>query len=75
MQFEAFGHSAMGVTSTTNEDYFLVDPDNGLFIVADGVSTTPAGELASQMAVETVQKVLLESEDPDETRLSRDIMD
>jgi protein phosphatase len=75
MQFEAFGHSAMGASSTDNEDYFLVDPDNGLFIVADGVSTTPAGEMASQMAVETVQKVLLESEDPDETRLSRDIMD
>lgn len=75
MQFEAFGHSAMGANSTDNEDYFLVDPDNGLFIVADGVSTTPAGEMASQMAVETVQKVLLESEDPDETRLSRDIMD
>lgn len=75
MHFEAFGHSIMGTTSTENEDYFLVDPDSGLFVVADGVSTTPAGETASQMAVEAVQKVLLESEDPDETRLSRDIMD
>ena len=75
MHFEAFGHSVIGNISTDNEDHFLVDPDHGLFIVADGVSTTPAGELASQMAVETVQKVLLDSEDPDETRLSRDIMD
>jgi protein phosphatase len=75
MLIEAFGHSSVGSSYEQNEDHFLVDSDNGLFIVADGVGSINPGESISQLAVETAQKVLLEFEDPDETRLSRDIMD
>ena len=75
MIIEAFGHSSIGSSNEHNEDHFLVDSDNGLFIVADGVGSTENGESVSQLAVEAAHKVLLEFEDPDETRLSRDIMD
>jgi serine/threonine protein phosphatase PrpC len=37
-----------------NEDSFLELPQNGLFIVADGVGGAQAGDVASQMAVEIV---------------------
>ena len=75
MKFETFAHTDTGPVRENNEDYFAVDQDNGLFIVADGMGGHSSGEVASLIAVETVQEVLLEGEDPDETRLSRDIID
>lgn len=75
MQVEAFGHSVVGAERNRNNDFFLVDPENALFVVADGNSGHVAGNVASKKAVETIQRVVLEALDPDETRLSRDIMD
>ena len=37
-----------------NEDSFLEFPDYGLFVVADGVGGSQAGEVASQMATEII---------------------
>ena len=34
-----------------------------------------AGEVASQIAVETIKEIILESDDPDETRVARPILD
>ncbi len=75
MHIEAFGHSILGSERTVNHDFFLVDTENALFVVADGSHSHSAGNVASQKAVETIQKVVLSAIDPDETRLSRDIMD
>ena len=75
MYIEAFGHSIVGAERTVNHDYFVVDTENALFVVADGSYGHPKGDVASQKAVETIQSVVLNSIDPDETRLSRDIMD
>ena len=75
MHVEAFGHSVIGLDRGTNNDFYLVDPENALFVVADGSSDHNAGNVASQKAIETIQRVVLEALDPDETRLSRDIMD
>lgn len=75
MYIEAFGHSIVGAERTVNHDYFVVDTENALFVVADGSYEHPKGGLASQKAVETIQSVVLNAIDPDETRLSRDIMD
>ena len=75
MHVEAFGHSVIGSDRDTNNDFYLVDPENALFVVADGSSDHRSGNVASQKAVETIQRVVLEALDPDETRLSRDIMD
>jgi len=75
MYIEAFGHSIVGAERTVNHDYFVVDTENALFVVADGSHGHPKGNVASQKAVETIQGVVLNAIDPDETRLSRDIMD
>ena len=37
-----------------NEDSYLVDVENRIFVVADGVGGAQAGEVASRMAVETL---------------------
>ena len=43
-----------GMVRGNNEDNYLVLPDQGLFIVADGMGGHNAGEVASQIAVDTL---------------------
>jgi protein phosphatase len=42
-----------------NEDNWLADPENGLFIVADGMGGEFAGELASQAVIATVPGLVI----------------
>lgn len=51
---EAFGLTDPGCVRKNNEDYFLIDQKAGLYLLADGMGGQQAGELASQLAVETV---------------------
>ena len=51
---EAFGLSDPGCVRTNNEDSFLLDPEAGLYLLADGMGGAQAGETASQLAVESV---------------------
>jgi protein phosphatase len=51
---EAFGLSDPGCVRTNNEDSFLLDPEVGLYLLADGMGGAQAGETASQLAVESV---------------------
>ena len=44
----------IGRVRALNEDVYLVRAERGLFVVCDGVGGTPAGEVASQMAVDNV---------------------
>ena len=55
---QAAGLSNVGCVRKNNEDFFHIDPDLGLYLVADGMGGAQAGELASQVAVETVVKVV-----------------
>ena len=48
------GKSDVGVKRSANEDTFVVRPELGLFVVADGMGGALAGEVASEMAVETL---------------------
>jgi len=55
---EAFGASDPGCVRSNNEDYFLVVPAIGLYVVADGMGGAQAGEHASRLAAETIQQAV-----------------
>ena len=49
------GLSDVGMKRTHNEDNLKLLPDHNLFIVADGMGGHASGEVASQIAVETIE--------------------
>jgi protein phosphatase len=55
---EAFGLTDPGCIRKNNEDCFLIDQAAGLYLLADGMGGQQAGELASQLAVETVADIV-----------------
>jgi len=55
---EAFGASDPGCVRSNNEDYFLVVPAIGLYLVADGMGGAQAGEHASRLAAETIEQAV-----------------
>lgn len=75
MKLDAVARTDPGPVREANEDNFLVDVDNGLFLVADGMGGHASGEIASAIAVDAVQQVLLGDINPDETRLDRSMLD
>jgi len=75
MKIEAAGLTHVGMKRAHNEDSLGMLPDHQLFVVADGMGGHASGEIASAIAVEEVQSVLLGSINPDETRLDRGGMD
>jgi serine/threonine protein phosphatase PrpC len=56
---EAFALSDKGCVRTNNEDYCLIEPELGLYVLADGMGGAKAGERASKMAVETVAESVI----------------
>ncbi len=64
MKVTAFGQTDLGRRRQQNEDCFLVDSRNELFAVADGVGGQPAGEIASQLAIDQLLHYLREVPDP-----------
>jgi protein phosphatase len=56
---EAFALSDQGCVRSNNEDYCLIKPELGLYVLADGMGGARAGERASQLAVDTVAEVVL----------------
>ena len=43
-----------GRVRALNEDAYVLRADEGLFVVCDGMGGAPAGEVASQMAVDAI---------------------
>src|SRR2546430_8139020 len=52
------GRSDVGVIRSGNEDNYLMVPDRGIFIVADGMGGHAAGGVASGMAVRYIAREL-----------------
>ena len=55
---EAAGETHPGQVRDHNEDRHLIDPRLGLYVVCDGMGGHQAGEKASEMAVESIQRSL-----------------
>ena len=61
LRFQAWGGTDLGRKRKKNEDSSLIDPVNGLFIVADGMGGGEQGGEASRMAVESIRSTLFNS--------------
>ena len=56
-QWSSAGRSHVGMVRSINEDACLVLPEVGLWAVADGMGGHEAGDIASQMIVDTLQRI------------------
>lgn len=61
MDFKSFGFSDPGKISKSNEDSFLCNNDEGLFLVADGMGGHSSGETASKVALESINEFVITS--------------
>ncbi len=67
---EAFALSDPGCVRPNNEDSYLLAPEDGLYVVADGMGGAQAGEHASKMAVETVAEFIKKAAQADAETLA-----
>lgn len=58
---EAYALSDPGRVRTSNQDFFRIVPELGLYLLADGMGGARGGERASQLAVDSVADTLAKS--------------
>jgi serine/threonine protein phosphatase PrpC len=67
LRVRACGLSDVGLTRAHNEDYFEIDPQHKLYIVADGMGGHSHGEVAAQIAVSAIRDFIAKTADRDTT--------
>jgi len=68
LRIEVAGQTDVGRKRNHNEDNFAIMAEYGLYVVADGMGGHASGEIASKMAVDTLQEFFAATaEDPERT--------
>ncbi len=67
LRIEAYGSTDVGLLRNLNEDCFSINDGHRIYVVADGMGGHNHGEVASQIAVETILSFIQESTDHDGT--------
>jgi PPM family protein phosphatase len=65
MRLRAGARTDTGRVRPQNEDAFMSRAEQGLFVVCDGMGGAPAGEVASEMAIQSIARDLTSREDGD----------
>ena len=60
LRFRFYAATDIGTTRAVNEDNFLIQPETGLFAVADGMGGHAGGEVASWITSEQTGRILAE---------------
>lgn len=74
LAIEAYGSTDPGKTRKRNEDYFVMDEAQGIYVVCDGMGGHAAGDEASRTAGEALRSYLAGHREPIE-RLAKDDSD
>lgn len=61
MNLRSAGLSHEGYVRTNNEDAYLVRADIGLYVVCDGMGGHDGGEIASRMAIDAVERCVVDA--------------